>query len=135
MKLSIGTVQKLFREVRMPVANMATVRNFESVTTRLHLKNMLKQFVHTTEMKRSETILAVLWDMLFVAQNWFRGFTIAAASYVMFIDCCVHELYTSEYKSSCGVAHTGCEVKICCLMKLWDGWACFDGRKETVSNL
>jgi hypothetical protein len=35
----------------------------------------------------------------------------AAASYVMFIDCCVHELYTSVCESSCGVAHTGCEFK------------------------
>jgi len=59
---------------------------------------------------------------------------LAAAAYVMCIDCCVHELYTSECESSCGVAHTGCEVKICSLIKLWDRWACFDGRKETASS-
>jgi len=52
VKLGIGTLQKLLRELRMPVANMATMRNFECVTRSLHLKNMLKRFVHTTEMKK-----------------------------------------------------------------------------------
>ena len=61
MKLGNRTVQKLLRELRMPVANMATMRNFESVTTSLHPKNMLKRFVHTAEMKkiRNNTCSAV----------------------------------------------------------------------------
>lgn len=28
----------------------------------------------------------------------------------VYIDCRVHELYTSECESSCGAVHTGCEV-------------------------
>jgi hypothetical protein len=52
VKLGNRTVQKLLRELRMPVANMATMRNFESLTTSLHLKSMLERFVHTTEMKK-----------------------------------------------------------------------------------
>jgi hypothetical protein len=52
VKLGNRTVRKLLRELRMPFANMATMRNFASVTTSLHLKSMLKRFVHTTEMKK-----------------------------------------------------------------------------------
>ena len=61
MKLGNRTVQKLLRELLMPIANMATMRNFESVTASLHLKSMLKRFVHTTEMKkvRNNTCSAV----------------------------------------------------------------------------
>lgn len=60
---------------------------------------------------------------------------LAAVSYVMCVDGCVHELYTSECESSCGVAHTGCEVKIRCLIKFWVRWACFEGCKETATSL
>ena len=60
-EIGYSAVQKLLRELRMPVANMATMRNFESVSTSLQLKSMLKRFVHTTEMKkiRNNTCSAV----------------------------------------------------------------------------
>jgi hypothetical protein len=41
---------------------------------------------------------------------------LAAASYVMFIDCCVHELCTAECQEL--MRRAGFEVKACCVVKL-----------------